>query len=102
LKVAIRLFWKTTWGGLRVGSGIAAACLGLPEDREGVARVGEVRLYVLRLPWLRALEDGREEVRGPHLVAGLHERSHRRPANLAPRPRHEYQHTVLLLVANRH
>jgi hypothetical protein len=30
----------------------------LPDDREGVARVGEVRLHVLRLPWLGALEDG--------------------------------------------
>src|SRR3712207_3012116 len=155
LKVAIRLFWKTTCGGLRVGSGIAPPCTpapappeaaegappagrsprpqpgppgsgpsetggeraraptpgaaphqpahhrpGPPDGREGVARVGEVRLHVLRLPGLGALEDGREEVRGPHVVAGLHERCHRRPADLAPRPGHEYQHTALLLVAN--
>ena len=46
-------------------------CLGPPHDGEGVARVGQVGLIVIRLALLGPLEDRRRQVRRPHVVTGL-------------------------------
>ena len=86
LNVAIRLLWKTTCGGLWVGSGIAAAwtTASLPRTtaKAAPASVRSAWTYAA-LAGIGPLEDGRPEIGRGHVVPGREQGVGGRAADLA-------------------
>ena len=100
----MRLLWKTTCAGLRVGSGIAAAWITASWPRTTAkaapASVRSVCTYAAS-PGVRALEHGRPEIGRGHVVPGREQGVDGGAADLAAAAGHEDAHGAQLAGCSR-